>query len=141
MSKKSSITTYIVIAMILGGVVGYACHTAFPDPKLAKDVACYISVITDVFLRLIKMIIAPLVFSTLVMGIAHMGDASTVGRVGVKALAWFITASLVSLTLGLIMATVLASPIWAMPMTSVEKTSGAMIILISRRKTSVMTEM
>ena len=51
MSKKSSITTYIVIAMILGGVVGYACHTAFPDPKLAKDVAGYISVITDVFLQ------------------------------------------------------------------------------------------
>ncbi|MGO4329102.1 dicarboxylate/amino acid:cation symporter [Cupriavidus sp. 2TAF22] len=107
MSKKSHITTYIVIAMILGGVVGYACHIAFPDPKLAKDVAGYISIITDVFLRLIKMIIAPLVFSTLVMGIAHMGDASTVGRVGVKALGWFITASLVSLTLGLIMATLL----------------------------------
>ncbi|KWR92200.1 dicarboxylate/amino acid:cation symporter [Cupriavidus sp. IDO] len=107
MKKHSHITTYIVIAMILGGVVGYACHVAFPDPRIAKDVAGYISIFTDVFLRLIKMIIAPLVFSTLVMGIAHMGDASTVGRVGVKALGWFITASLVSLTLGLIMATLL----------------------------------
>ena len=55
------------------------------------------------FLRLIKMIIAPLVFSTLVVGIAHMGDAASVGRVGVKALGWFVCASLVSLTLGLIM--------------------------------------
>ena len=107
MSKKSNITTWILIAMILGAVVGYGCNTAFPDPKVAKDIAGYISIITDVFLRLIKMIIAPLVFSTLVIGIAHMGDASTVGRVGVKALAWFITASLVSLTLGLIMATLL----------------------------------
>lgn len=107
MSKKSSITTWILIAMILGAVVGYGCNTAFPDPKVAKEIAGYISIVTDVFLRLIKMIIAPLVFSTLVIGIAHMGDASTVGRVGVKALAWFITASLVSLTLGLIMATLL----------------------------------
>lgn len=107
MKTQRHITTYIVIAMILGGVVGYACNVAFPDPKLAKEIAGYISIVTDVFLRLIKMIIAPLVFSTLVMGIAHMGDASTVGRVGIKAMAWFITASLVSLTLGLIMATVL----------------------------------
>ncbi|MEN7530094.1 MULTISPECIES: dicarboxylate/amino acid:cation symporter [unclassified Cupriavidus] len=105
--SKSSITTWILIAMVLGAGVGYACNTAFPDPKVAKDIAGYISIITDVFLRLIKMIIAPLVFSTLVMGIAHMGDASTVGRVGIKALGWFITASLVSLTLGLIMATLL----------------------------------
>jgi len=107
MRKQRHITTYILIAMILGAVVGYACNIAFPDPKLAKEIAGYISIITDVFLRLIKMIIAPLVFSTLVIGIAHMGDASTVGRVGVKALGWFITASLVSLTLGLIMATAL----------------------------------
>lgn len=107
MKTQRHITTYIVIAMILGGVVGYGCHVAFPDPKLAKEIAGYISIITDVFLRLIKMIIAPLVFSTLVMGIAHMGDASTVGRVGIKAMGWFITASLVSLTLGLIMATML----------------------------------
>jgi len=107
MKTKSHITTYILIAMILGGVVGYACHTAFPDPKVAKEISGYISIITEVFLRLIKMIIAPLVFSTLVIGIAHMGDASTVGRIGVKAMGWFITASLVSLTLGLIMGTLL----------------------------------
>ncbi|HBO80954.1 MAG TPA: dicarboxylate/amino acid:cation symporter, partial [Cupriavidus sp.] len=63
--------TWILIAMILGAAVGYACYIAFPDPKVAKEVAGYISLITDVFLRLIKMIIAPLVFSTLVIGIAH----------------------------------------------------------------------
>jgi len=107
MKTKSHITTYILIAMVLGGVVGYACHAAFPDPKIAKEVSGYISIITEVFLRLIKMIIAPLVFSTLVIGIAHMGDASTVGRIGIKAMGWFITASLVSLTLGLIMGTLL----------------------------------
>ena len=53
------------------------------------------------------MIIAPLVFSTLVVGIAHMGDSKTVGRIGVKTMGWFITASLMSLTLGLIMVTIL----------------------------------
>ena len=56
-----------------------------------------------IFLRLIKMIIAPLVFSTLVVGIGHMSDAGTVGRVGGKAMLWFVSASLVSLTLGLIL--------------------------------------
>ena len=56
-----------------------------------------------IFLRLIKMIIAPLVFSTLVVGIGHMSDAGAVGRVGGKAMLWFVSASLVSLTLGLIL--------------------------------------
>ncbi|MGO4152190.1 dicarboxylate/amino acid:cation symporter [Cupriavidus sp. YAF13] len=107
MKKKRPITTYIVIAMILGVIVGYSCNKAFPDPGTAKEIAGYISIFTDVFLRLIKMIIAPLVFSTLVVGIAHMGDASTVGRVGVKALGWFIVASFLSLSLGLILATLL----------------------------------
>jgi Na+/H+-dicarboxylate symporter len=53
------------------------------------------------------MIIAPLVFSTLVVGIAHMGDASSVGRIFFKSLAWFLSASLISLVLGLIFANIL----------------------------------
>ena len=81
--------------------------TSFPDKKAAAQIAGYVSIVSDVFLRLIKMIIAPLVFSTLVVGIAHMGDASSVGRVFGKALGWFITASLVSLVLGLILANLL----------------------------------
>ena len=56
-----------------------------------------------VFLKLIKMIIGPLVLSTLVVGIGHMGDAATVGRVGAKTMGWFVTASIVSLLLGLFM--------------------------------------
>ena len=105
MGKK--FTTLILVGMILGIVVGWACNAAFPDPKTAAQVAGYISIITDVFLRLIKMIIAPLVFSTLVVGIAHMGDSTSVGRIGGKTMLWFVGASLASLLLGMIMVNLL----------------------------------
>jgi Na+/H+-dicarboxylate symporter len=105
MGKK--FTTLILIGMILGIAIGWACNAAFPDPKTAAQVAGYISIITDVFLRLIKMIIAPLVFSTLVVGIAHMGDSTSVGRIGGKTMLWFVGASLASLLLGMIMVNLL----------------------------------
>ncbi|MEB4710218.1 dicarboxylate/amino acid:cation symporter [Burkholderia contaminans] len=107
MKKKHNITKYIVVSMILGIAVGYACHSAFPDPNMAKEVAGYVSLLSDIFLRLIKMIIAPLVFATLTVGIAQMGDGSAVGRVGVKAFGWFFIASFTSLLLGLLTATIL----------------------------------
>jgi Na+/H+-dicarboxylate symporter len=100
---KLKLTTWIMIAMILGIIVGYICNITVADAKAAKDIASYFNVVTDIFLRLIKMIIAPLVFATLVAGIASMGDAAAVGRIGLKALLWFVLASLVSLALGLIM--------------------------------------
>ena len=105
--KKTSLTTYIFIGMVLGILVGWACSVSFPDPQTAKTIAGYISLISDIFLRLIKMIIAPLVFSTLVVGIAHMGDTASVGRVGAKAMLWFVCASFVSLVLGLVMVNLL----------------------------------
>src|SRR6516164_5350855 len=105
MSKR--FTYWIVGGMILGAVVGYILYTAIPDPKAAALVGGYFSIITDLFLRLIKMIIAPLVFSMLVVGIAHMGDTESIGRIGLKAMGWFICASLVSLTLGLVMVNIL----------------------------------
>src|SRR5262245_66518116 len=104
---RSTLTTIIIIGMLLGIAVGYACHTLWPDPAVAKSISEYISLITDIFLRLIKMIIAPLVFSTLVVGVAHMGDPKIVGRFGAKAMAWFISASLVSLLLGLVLVNLL----------------------------------
>jgi Na+/H+-dicarboxylate symporter len=97
------LTTWIFIGMVLGILVGTMCHELLPTPEMARTTAGYISLFTEVFLRLIKMIIAPLVFSTLVVGIAHMGDTASIGRIGVKTMAWFITASLASLLLGLVM--------------------------------------
>src|SRR5215469_6545099 len=104
---RFTLTTIILIGMLLGIAVGYACHMLWPDPATAKAISGYISLMTDIFLRLIKMIIAPLVFSTLVVGVAHMGDPKIVGRIGAKAMAWFISASLVSLLLGLVLVNIL----------------------------------
>ena len=99
-------TILIVSAMVLGVAVGWGVHE-FTAPATAKAVAGNLSIVTDVFLRLIRMIIAPLVFSTLVAGIAHMEDSASIGRVGIKTLGWFVSASLVSLTIGLIMVHIL----------------------------------
>jgi Na+/H+-dicarboxylate symporter len=100
------LTYYILAGLVLGIFVGWALNASIGDPERLKTIAGYFSILTTIFLHLIKMIIAPLVFSTLVVGIAHMGDTAALGRVGVKAVGWFITASLISLTLGLILVTV-----------------------------------
>lgn len=107
-----NLTRYIVIALVLGIITGWAINAGIDDGTPAsaarlKAIADYLSIVTALFLRLIKMIIAPLVFSTLVAGIAHMGDVAALGRVGVRSILWFILASLVSLTLGLIIVTLL----------------------------------
>ena len=78
-TKPSRVTTYILVAMILGIAVGAVLHGVVVDPVLKATVASYLSIGSTVFLRLIKMIIAPLVFSTLVVGIGHMSDAGAVG--------------------------------------------------------------
>ncbi|KRB86463.1 C4-dicarboxylate ABC transporter [Sphingomonas sp. Root710] len=105
MAKR--LTLYILLAMVAGIVVGIALNATIADPVTLKNVTGYISILTDLFLRLIKMIIAPLVFATLVSGIAHMGDTAALGRVGARAIGWFLAASLLSLTLGLIMVNLL----------------------------------
>lgn len=100
--KKSRLTLYIVIAMLLGIVAGYIVHENYPAAT-AKTFADNAKLLTTIFLRMVQMIIAPIVFATLVVGIAKLGDMKTVGRVGGKAMLWFVTASLVSLGLGLIL--------------------------------------
>lgn len=98
-SGAEKLAVFIVIAMILGIVFGWLVNKQI----ISVDMS-YISLMSTLFLRAIKMIIAPLVFSTLVIGIAHMGNTGGIGRVGLKALGWFVTASLVSLFFGLIFA-------------------------------------
>jgi len=93
---------FLIMAMILGIAAGLAAHEWLAAPQI-QSLADGMGILTTMFLRLIKMIIAPLVFSTLVAGIAHMEGAAAIGRIGAKTIAWFIFASLVSLTLGLAM--------------------------------------
>jgi len=105
--KMNKLTAMILVSMLVGILTGHLYRSNVTDPAAIAAFASNISILTDIFLRLIKMIIAPLVFSTLVVGIAKMGDSQTVGRVGIKAMAWFMTASLVSLALGLVMVNLL----------------------------------
>jgi Na+/H+-dicarboxylate symporter len=89
------------MGIALGVVVGWACHHFAGGEQAAKEMAAYFSMVTDIFLRLIKMIIAPLVFATLVGGIASMGNSRSVGRIGFRAMAWFVCASAISLAIGM----------------------------------------
>src|SRR5882672_12225905 len=100
MAKQNRLTIYVLIAMVLGVVTGWLVHHN-ATPEFIKKFADNVRLLTKIFLFLVQMIIAPLVFCTLVVGIAKLGDLKTVGRVGGKALLWFISASLVSLLLGM----------------------------------------
>src|ERR1043166_3601581 len=100
--KKNRLTLYIFIAMLLGVGVGYFVYANYPKAT-AVSFADNIKLLTTIFLRLVQMIIAPVIFSTLVVGIAKLGDLKTVGRVGGKAMLWFISASLISLSIGLVL--------------------------------------
>jgi Na+/H+-dicarboxylate symporter len=102
MIKKNRLTFFILVAMALGIIVGYFIHEN-AKPDFIKSFDKNIRILTTIFLRLVQMVIAPLVFSTLVVGIAKLGDLKSVGRVGGKALLWFISASLASLLLGMLL--------------------------------------
>ncbi len=96
---RSFLTIYILLAMLLGAILGSVIHTYYPH--LATDFSKNIKLLATIFIRLVQMIIAPLVFTTLVVGIAKLGDIRAVGRIGGKALAWFFSASFVSLLIGM----------------------------------------
>ena len=102
---SSKFTRYILIAMALGVVMGTIIYEYFPADRVA--IASDVNLVAMLFLRLIKMIIAPLVFATLVGGIAHMGTGSKLGRIFAKTMGWFVSASFISLLLGLIMVNLL----------------------------------
>ncbi|MBV8688455.1 MAG: dicarboxylate/amino acid:cation symporter [Alphaproteobacteria bacterium] len=128
MAKR--LTYFILAGLVLGIAVGWAVNAAVGDETAAqqaqlKTIAGYFSILTTVFLHLIKMIIAPLVLSTMVVGIAHMGDTTALGRVGLKAFGWFVCASLVSLTLGLVLVNALQPGVGlALPIPPADAASG-----------------
>lgn len=98
------LTWYIFAGMVLGVAVGYAVHIGVAaDSPAFEYITKTFKLLSDIFLNLIKLLVAPLVLSTIVVGIAHMGDSSALGRIGVRAITWFITASFISIGLGLLM--------------------------------------
>ena len=99
-SITSNLTTQILIAMVLGAILGIVIHNTI-SVEAALSFSNKIKILATVFIRLVQMIIAPLVFTTLVVGIAKLGNVSAVGRIGGKALGWFFTASFISLLLGM----------------------------------------
>ncbi|MEO6831100.1 MAG: dicarboxylate/amino acid:cation symporter [Chitinophagaceae bacterium] len=107
-SKPNRLIVYIILAMVFGLALGYCLNQYYSDLKpeeLDQKIAPY-SLMADVFLRLIKMIVAPLVLSTLIVGVARVGDIKSVGRIGGKTLLWFVSASVVSLFLGMLLVNV-----------------------------------
>ncbi|WP_306353163.1 dicarboxylate/amino acid:cation symporter [Flavobacterium sp. '19STA2R22 D10 B1'] len=101
MKSNNKLFIAIIIGLVLGVALGGIIHYEYQDVKV--EFAKNIKLLGTVFIRLVQMIIAPLVFSTLVVGIAKMGDMKMVGRVGGKAMAWFLSASLMSLMVGLVL--------------------------------------
>ena len=102
----SGLTGQILIAMLLGAILGIVIHTNCTD-EIAETFSSKIKMLATVFIRLVQMIISPLVFTTLVVGIAKLGDIKAVGRIGGKALGWFFTASFISLLLGMFFVNIL----------------------------------
>lgn len=102
MKKGNRLTTYIIIALIAGIILGFVLNENYTKEELPQITDPFL-LLADVFLRLIKMIVAPLVFFTLVVGVAKLGDIKAVGRIGGKTLLWFVAASLMSLLLGMVL--------------------------------------
>jgi Na+/H+-dicarboxylate symporter len=99
-TKKNRLTLYILVAMLMGGILGAFVHSNY-SAAAAAQFSTHIKLLATIFIRLVQMIIAPLVLTTLVVGIAKLGDIKSVGRIGGRALAWFFTASFISLIIGL----------------------------------------
>ena len=126
MAKRNRLTVFILISMVLGIMVGYIVHNN-ADPAFIKKFATNIRLLTKIFLFLVQMIIAPLVFCTLVVGIAKLGDLKVVGRVGGKALLWFVSASLASLLIGMVIVN-FTQPGTAIDLSNADKTGAQDLI-------------
>ncbi len=104
--KRLNLTTQIIIAMVLGIVIGQWYRSTHLNAEDQKAFASNIQILSDIFLRLVKMIIAPLVFSLLLTGIAKLGDFKSVGRIGLKTITYFMGATILALLTGLVIVNV-----------------------------------
>jgi Na+/H+-dicarboxylate symporter len=102
---KHRLAWSVAIAMILGPLFGLLLHDWLGGGGAAQTAAADLSLVTTAFLHLIKMIIAPLVFATLTVGVARMKGTTTIARIGAKTLGWFVFASLISMLIGIFMVT------------------------------------
>jgi Na+/H+-dicarboxylate symporter len=119
---NNQLTIFILLAMVLGALLGAIIHN-FCNHQTASNFSTYIKLLATIFIRLVQMIIAPLVFTTLVVGIAKLGDLKSVGRIGGKALAWFFSASFISLIIGLLWVNFL-KPGFGLNLTDVDLTAA-----------------
>jgi len=128
--KKTSflgnLTVQILIAMLLGAALGIFVYNNY-DVATAKSFSDKIKMLATIFIRLVQMIIAPLVFTTLVVGIAKLGDIKAVGRIGGKALAWFFSASFISLLIGMFWVNVLEPGI-GLQLNTIETTTASEVV-------------
>lgn len=103
---KLNVTAKIFIGMALGIIIGYIIHLTLPT-EIIDTWSEYLNILSTVFLRMIKMIIGPLVFSILTVGVAKLGDFKMVGRIGLKTLGYFYFATILSLITGLVAVNIL----------------------------------
>jgi Na+/H+-dicarboxylate symporter len=94
-------TLWVLVAMLLGVCVGLACHTLIPDKAALTAVTNGLGLLATIFLRAIRMIIAPLVFATLLTGVGRIRDTATVGRIALQAMIWFVLASVAAILVAL----------------------------------------
>ena len=105
---RTGLTALVILATLAGAIFGLCCHVWLHDPGALAGLNQGLTLVTTIFLRAIKMLVAPLVISTLVSGIGRMGDSGEVGRIGLMALGWFVAASLVALGIGLVLVETIA---------------------------------
>src|SRR5450432_3578390 len=101
-------TLWVLIAMLLGAGVGLACHATIADKAALTAVTDGLGLLATIFLRAIRMIIAPLVFSTLLTGVGRIRDPATVGRIALQAMIWFVIASFAAILVALAAAEILS---------------------------------
>ncbi len=134
MKKGNKLTFYIIIALVAGTIVGFILNKNVTQEEIPVY-ADYFSLPADIFLRLIKMIVAPLVFFTLVVGVAKLGNIKSVGRIGGKTLLWFLSASFLSLILGLLLVNIFKPGLsMNLPLPDVNADSGVTKTALSLRE-------